>query len=100
MRKTDDEEQRFFELGLDSLMAVELRNNLVNQLGIALPATALFQHPTTLAFANYLAAMPEFSEAQVSHGMPLDSKTPNEDEFEGASEEELLDLLAQELAQR
>jgi hypothetical protein len=44
--------------------------------------------------------MPEFSEAQVSHGMPLDSKTPNEDEFEGASEEELLDLLAQELAQR
>src|SRR5580698_10154447 len=94
------EEQRFFELGLDSLMAVELRNDLVNQLGIALPATALFQHPTTLAFANYLAAMPEFSEAQVSHGMPLDSKTPNEDEFEGASEEELLDLLAQELAQR
>jgi acyl carrier protein len=93
------EEQRFFELGLDSLMAVEVRNDLASQLGIALPATALFQYPTTLALANYLAALPCFGNVTASTAMPVNEK-PDKDEFEGASEEELLELLAQELAQR
>lgn len=93
------EEQRFFELGLDSLMAVEVRNDLASQLGIALPATALFQYPTTLAFANYLAALPDFGDVTTSTAIPP-NENPDKDEFEGASEEELLELLAQELAQR
>jgi acyl carrier protein len=94
------EEQRFFELGLDSLMAVELRNDLVSQLGIALPATLLFQHPTTLALATHLAAMPDFAAA-VEPGVKAGDWTPDttESELEGVSEDELLGLLAQELAQ-
>nr|WP_051341867.1 type I polyketide synthase [Pseudonocardia spinosispora] len=44
------------ELGMDSLMAVELRNRLASSAGIALPATLLFEHPTPAALARHLIA--------------------------------------------
>jgi acyl transferase domain-containing protein/NADPH:quinone reductase-like Zn-dependent oxidoreductase/acyl carrier protein len=41
--------------GLDSLMAVELRNLLTRSLGISLPATLLFDYPALDALATYLS---------------------------------------------
>ncbi len=43
------------ELGLDSLMAVELRNALNLMLACPLPATLLFDYPSLDALAHYLA---------------------------------------------
>jgi acyl carrier protein len=49
-----DPTQPLTEMGLDSLMAVELRNALADAVDAALPATLLFDYPMVVAIAEYL----------------------------------------------
>jgi acyl carrier protein len=63
---------RFLELGMDSLMGVELRNRLLGQFGSAftITATAVFDYPTIASLAEYLAGqVPESAEVE-SVGAP------------------------------
>ena len=53
--KAFDPQQPLQELGLDSLMSVELRNAMAAALGCSLSATLLFDYPTIDALARYLA---------------------------------------------
>ena len=43
------------ESGIDSLSAVQLRNELMNVFGIDLPPTAIFDYPTPAALAKWIA---------------------------------------------
>ena len=49
-----DERQPLQEMGLDSLMAVELRNTLAAQLEMPLPSTLAIDHPSVEAMASYI----------------------------------------------
>jgi acyl carrier protein len=63
------------EFGLDSLLAVELRNVLSNGLGLPrrLPATLLFDYPSVAAIADYLARELLPAEKEVPSAAARDS---------------------------
>jgi hypothetical protein len=51
------------EIGLDSLLAVELRNVLAEDVEQRLPATLLFDHATPASLADHLLTLVEPAEA-------------------------------------
>ncbi|MEM9568642.1 MAG: beta-ketoacyl reductase, partial [Cyanobacteria bacterium P01_E01_bin.34] len=69
--------QGFFDMGMDSLTAIELKSQLEKSLGISLPATLAFEAPTIADLARYLEAsyLPQASIS--SETEPLESDTEN-----------------------
>lgn len=49
--------RNFFQMGMDSLTSIELRNRLRDGIGQPLPATIAFDCPTVPAMADYLAGL-------------------------------------------
>jgi myxalamid-type polyketide synthase MxaE and MxaD len=88
-----DRETPLTKLGLDSLMALELRNRLEASLGLTLSATLIWGYPTIAALASHLATKME---------IPLDAVTEDTTEADVAhvadlSADETRALLAAEL---
>ena len=64
-------QQGFFDMGMDSLMAVELKNRLETGLRVTLPSTVIFEYPTIKALAEYLAEEMFPSESEGTGDPPL-----------------------------
>jgi acyl carrier protein len=97
-----DANQGFFEIGMDSLMAVDLQRRLNNGLGITLPSTVGFDYPTVEALAKYLAGKALSFQAPVAlpayaPKAPANSGTDGSSLLDQMSEDELLTLFAEEL---
>lgn len=51
-----DPHRGLFEMGVDSLMALEVKSRLETSLGEAIPAVVAFEHPTVEALTTHIAA--------------------------------------------
>ena len=85
-----DVDQGFLDLGMDSLMIVELRNRLQTGLGCTVPVSMAFDYPTVSALVNYLTETLFPSKAAAEASPP--AETSHSEESSGMSETELEQL--------
>ena len=78
---TIPEDQSLLELGMDSLMAVDLGTRIAQSLGRTLPATLLFDYPSLAALADHL----------------LPDERPRRPDLDSMNEAALADLLESKL---
>jgi acyl transferase domain-containing protein/acyl carrier protein len=76
-----DEKTPFRNLGLDSLMGLELRNRLDTELSLQLPATVVWNYPTVRSLAIHLASL---------LGLPIETKIEDAVQDSGMAEIESL----------
>ena len=88
--------QRLFDLGLDSLGAVELRNRLAAALGRTLRATLLFDYPTLQALGDHIERDVLGLVEQTAVAMNPAQTAPVAD-LTALSDDELANMLAAEL---
>ena len=95
-----DVQQGFLELGMDSLMAVDLKNRLEVSLGQSLSSTLVFNYPNIEVLANHLATHILSLEPSTQQELQKDPKELSQAsvELEQFSEDELASLLDAELA--
>jgi acyl transferase domain-containing protein/acyl carrier protein len=100
--KLPDPQRGFFEMGMDSLMAVELKTRLENDFGTSLPATLAFESPTINELAEYLGREVLGWNSPVSEDVELhqgeDEQTVALSQIEQLSEDELEASIAERLA--
>ena len=89
----------FSDMGMDSLMSVELKNRLQTSFDSSLPPTLIFKYPTLEALVDYLAEelLPNIADKPESlkgqeESAPVQPVLFSEDEIEASIEEELAEI--------
>ena len=92
-------QQGFFDLGMDSLTSLELKNRLQNSLGCSIASTVIFDYPTLEELVDYLAQKVLNLEFIAEEAIELAQKEVDTEVhlLDELSQDELADLLAQEL---
>lgn len=100
-----DTGQGLFEMGMDSLMSVELKGRISAAVGVNLPSTLTFNYPTIDALADYLIEE-VLDDTAANGGAEPEPAAPAADdraaaaaELDDLSEDDLATLLAERLAQ-
>lgn len=97
-----DRTQGLFQAGLDSLMAVQLRERFQREFGRAFPATLAFNHSTIEALAGYLQdEVFGTLDANGSVGSPASDEAGDADRvaIDALSDDEARRLLSEEIGQ-
>jgi acyl transferase domain-containing protein/acyl-CoA synthetase (AMP-forming)/AMP-acid ligase II/NADPH:quinone reductase-like Zn-dependent oxidoreductase/acyl carrier protein len=93
-----DPETGFFDLGMDSLTSVELKNRLQRELACSLPATVVFDFPNVEALTRFLATEALQLE-ESSEDRPSTPETDKDgDQLDDVSEAELAELLTKKIS--
>jgi myxalamid-type polyketide synthase MxaE len=97
-------EKGLFEMGMDSLMAMEFKGRLQRSLAVPLPSTLTFNYPTIRALADYLLSdafgYDSAPEPERTAPLPSPAKVVSSDpSSEDLSEDELSVLLMKKLEQ-
>ncbi|HEU5074826.1 MAG TPA: acyl carrier protein, partial [Polyangiaceae bacterium] len=98
----------FFQLGMDSLMSVSLRNRLQKSMATSLPSTLAFEHPSVAELAEYIASEVLHIHGAAQELAPDDARAEadpaeppsrfDERALDDLSEEQLAALVAEELS--
>jgi len=87
-----DPNQGFFDMGMDSLMVIDLMKRLEKELGLSLPSTMAFEHPSADELARHLLEQVlglESTVAETATTAPAEDMTL----IENYSEDELKQLI-------
>jgi acyl carrier protein len=97
-----DSRRGFTEMGMDSLMAIELKNRLVTSLGCSLSSTLIFDYPTIQHLTGYLIKKLNWEPSALERPNPqTDEDLPTKalSEVEQLSKDEVEESIAEELAE-
>lgn len=93
-----DSSQGFFDMGMDSLTSIEVKQKIERSLGLDLPATIMFEFATPEQLSIYLLDnIPTLTNDENRHSTSNSSAEDGNDALDEISEDELLMLLENEL---
>nr|ATO58431.1 McyD [Phormidium sp. LP904e]QCQ67874.1 type I polyketide synthase [Phormidium sp. LP904c] len=93
--KVISEKTSFLELGLNSLMVLEFKNRLENDLSFTLPSSAIFDYPNILSLSTYLQE--EILAVALNFVRETEASLEPINPYENLTEDELAILLTQKL---